>query len=73
MEVVSGCVVASRREDTQEHISREVLKGQKTKDALVDDQLHIRTHEGVIREDLPLDGLIEVCKILNQILKQLQR
>ncbi|MBI3617038.1 MAG: hypothetical protein HY210_02330 [Candidatus Omnitrophica bacterium] len=41
-------------------ISQEVLKGYKTKDDLVCDQLHLRTHEGSVRDDLPLEGLIEI-------------
>ena len=49
-------------------ISQEVLKGQKTTDDLVDYHLHIRTHDGYFRDDLPLDGLIEICSVYQDIL-----
>ena len=53
-------------------VSGEILKSGETKDNLVSDQLHIRTHEGDIRDDLPIDGLIEICNNFYQILKQLK-
>lgn len=50
-------------------ISQEALKYQEIKDDLVADHLHIRTHQGDLRDDLPLDGLIEVCGIYYRILR----
>lgn len=70
---VDKLLIGSDNWDAYRHgrISQEVLKGEETTDPLVDEKLHIRTHEGNIRDALPIYGLIEICNIFYKIIKQL--
>lgn len=51
----------------RERQHQEILLSKKLSDN--PDQLHLRTYEGDIRNDLPLGALIEICGIFYQILR----